>query len=85
MNIERTVLDYIGNINPTLLQRLERPETLKLRRVLDSLDMVDFLAFLEKTFSVRITDQDVLSRNFETIGSVIDFVKGRSTGGGAQD
>ncbi|MFQ5719336.1 MAG: acyl carrier protein [Acidobacteriota bacterium] len=83
--VRRTIVDHLRSINPTALDRVDAPGSLKLRRVLDSLDMVEFLAFLEKAFSIRISDQDVLSRNFESVGSVIEFVAGRKAPDPAQD
>lgn len=48
---------------------------LRLRRILDSLDMLELIAHLEVTFGFKISDQDVVGRNFESIRSVADFVQ----------
>lgn len=74
MNHEEIIVRYLRENKPSGM-RGDDLRALKLRRVLDSLDMVGFLAFLESTFSIKISDQDVLARNFETVGSVVDFVK----------
>lgn len=77
MNHEELIIKYLKEINPSVM-RGETVKTLKLRRVLDSLDMVGFLAHLETTFHIKISDQDVLAKNFETVGSVVEFVKKKS-------
>ena len=74
MNTEETIVAYLKEINPSAM-RVQDPRPLKLRRVLDSLDMMGLIAHLESSFSIRISDQDVLAKNFETIGSVVEFVK----------
>jgi len=48
---------------------------LKLRRILDSLDMLELIAYLEKTFGLKISDEDVVGRNFESVRSVVEFVR----------
>jgi acyl carrier protein len=80
MSVQREILDYLKNVNPAMIERTPEPEALKLRRVLDSLDMVDFLAHLESTYAIKISDQDVLARNFETVGTVVEFVTSRRKG-----
>ena len=45
---------------------------------LDSIDMLDFIAFIESTFGVRVHDADVRPENFETVGAVVRYVRGRT-------
>jgi acyl carrier protein len=78
LNHEEIVINYLKEINPSVIGCEPDPRSLKLRRVLDSLDMVGLLSYLEGTFSIRITDADVLAKNFDTVGSVIEFVKGKT-------
>lgn len=80
MVVQEEILAYLKNVNPTLVERTPEPATLKIRRVLDSLDMVEFLSHLEATYAIKISDQDVLSRNFETVGTVTEFVESKRTG-----
>lgn len=77
MAVRDDIVGYLRQINPTIIERAPEVETLKLRRVLDSLDMMEFLTHLESSYTMKISDQDVLSRNFETVGSVIDFISER--------
>ncbi len=79
MSVRDDVLGYLKRINPTVIERMPEPEGLKLRRVLDSLDMMDFITHLEQSYSIKVTDEDVLTRNFETVGSVIQFVESKTT------
>lgn len=45
---------------------------------LDSVDMLDFIAFIESTFGIRVDDVDVRPENFETVGAVAQYVVGRT-------
>ena len=77
MNVEETIIGYLKDVNPAVISRAPDPNALKLRRVLDSLDMAEFISHLESSFRIKVTDRDVLDRKFETIGSVVAFVAGK--------
>ena len=75
MSAADDILAYLRKVNPTVVDRAPDTNTLKIRRVLDSLDMMEFITFLETTYSIKISDQDVLSRNFETVHTVVAFLE----------
>lgn len=78
--IRDSVLAYLRRVNDPMISRSPEPSTLKLRRVLDSLDMAEFIEHLERAFDIKIADADLLSKNFDTVGSVIRFVGGKARG-----
>ena len=41
---------------------------------IDSMGFMDLIVFLEKEFSIRTGDADLLEENFESINAVSDFV-----------
>ena len=43
--------------------------------LLDSVQVIDLIGFLEDTFTIRLTDDDLQSERFRTIGGVIEIVK----------
>jgi acyl carrier protein len=73
--IRHDLLQHLRTVKPDLPEDDAAARGIKLRRVLDSLDMLEFIAFLEQNFAIRIQDSDVMSRNFETIDSVTAFVE----------
>jgi len=42
--------------------------------LLDSLGILDLVAFLEKEFSIIISDEDLSPENFQSLDSVTEFV-----------
>ena len=61
--------------------------TRPLREMIDSVDMIAFLAFIEETFAVTIDDDWVTPDNFANPAAVVDFIKrlkekSPATGGG---
>lgn len=43
--------------------------------MLDSLGILDLVNFLEKEFSIRVSDEELLPENFQSLNSVTDFVR----------
>ena len=41
---------------------------------IDSMGFMDLIVFLEKEFSIRTGDADLLEENFESINAISDFV-----------
>ncbi len=42
--------------------------------IIDSLGILDLVAFLEKTFGIRVGDEELNPANFDSIASVVRFV-----------
>lgn len=62
-----------------------RPETQLLQSgLIDSLGMVDLVAYLEKSFAIAVDDEDMVPENFETLAAISAFVERKRAGGGGQ-
>lgn len=46
--------------------------------LVDSLGILDLVTFLEKEFSLRVSDEDLLPENFQSLDAVADFVRKKS-------
>jgi len=42
--------------------------------IIDSLGIMDLILFLEKEFAIKVSDDDLVPENFETIASMTVFV-----------
>jgi len=72
MDIERIVFKEIQDKYLQEKRVLLRTMLLKENLGMDSLDIVELTMFLEEQFNIEIDDQ--VSKNWETIGDVIDTV-----------
>ncbi len=45
--------------------------------IIDSLGIMRLIAYLEKTYSIKITDDDLVVDNFETIEAISTFLRNR--------
>ena len=46
--------------------------------IIDSLGIQKLLAFLELTFSIHITDEELIPENFESIESIESFIRNKN-------
>jgi acyl carrier protein len=48
--------------------------------MMDSLGILDLVQFLEKEFSIHVSDDELLPENFESLSAVVSFVNARQGG-----
>lgn len=58
-------------------------ESLMERGVLDSLGLMNLIAFIEEKTGIRIPDSEVMLENFETINAIVTTVDRTRSGRGA--
>ncbi len=71
--IRRILAEYLVEARPTLAA-VDNLEHVSLRDVLDSIDMLSFLAFIEARFDIEIESSDVTPEHFSSIMSVGQFI-----------
>lgn len=64
-------------------QALSREQSLRKAAVFDSVNILEFVLFLERTFSISIESDDMVLSTFETIDNLVNFVC-RKMGGACQ-
>jgi acyl carrier protein len=45
--------------------------------VIDSLGIVELIAFLEKQYAIKVEDDDIDQENFRSVESIVAFVHGK--------
>ncbi len=69
------IIDYLNNINPSGMNLFDDHNEILISKILDSMEMINLLVFLEKTFDINIDADNVLLENFENVRSIVEFVK----------
>jgi len=41
---------------------------------IDSLEVIDFIIFINKTFKIKITNKDISSKKFRLVGGLIEII-----------
>jgi len=52
--------------------------------ILDSLGMLDVVSFLEREFTIHVSDDDLLPENFKSLADLAAFVRRKAAGGATQ-
>ena len=69
--IENKLIDYFKEKVDTVVDS----DTLLLEeKVIDSMGVIELVAFLEATYKVEFTDDDLTVDNFKTIGSISELI-----------
>ena len=68
------IVDYVRGHAPRVAQ-VSDVAALPVYKTFDSIAMVDFIAFLERSFAIRIDDADVLRENFESFAAVARLIE----------
>ena len=69
--IENKLIDYFKEKVDTIVDS----DTLLLEdKVIDSMGVIELVAFLEATYGVEFTDDDLTIDNFKTIGSISNLI-----------
>ena len=53
--------------------------------LIDSLGMVDLVAFIETTFGIQVDDEELVPENFETIFAIAGFVEHKRSKSAGRD
>ena len=69
--IENKLIDYFKEKVDTVVD-LDTP--LLEEKVIDSMGVIELVAFLEATYGVEFTDDDLTIDNFKTIGSISNLI-----------
>jgi hypothetical protein len=46
-------------------------------RIIDSVGLLELVAFLEEKFDIRVEDEEIIPENFDTINNLVIFVKSK--------
>jgi acyl carrier protein len=76
MERKSVLIDYIKNdIMRNRNAKLSDDEDLLSSGILDSLGILQLVAFIEKSFGIRIPDEDVVFDNFQSVNAIVDYLQ----------
>lgn len=82
--IESKVRDFVSRTFPAARKQTIRSNDEWLQSgLIDSLGVLDLVQFLEKEFSIPISDEELLPDNFQSLHAVVSFVQRKSAGSGS--
>lgn len=89
MQVDSKVVKLIEFIKTDLargkgISQLSETDDLVEAEVMDSLGIMKLILFLENTFSVKISDDDLTLENFSSIQSIYTLVESKTSGEGGK-
>jgi acyl carrier protein len=81
MSIKGTVKQFIVSeiMNNKGLTEIEDDLSLIDEGIIDSLGILSLLTFIEKTYSLKISEADLVPENFETIIAISELIRSRQS------
>ena len=76
MEIKNSLKQFIISdlVVDTACSDINETESLIDNGILDSIGLIKFLTFIEDTFSIKISDNEFLPENFETLSSISNLI-----------
>jgi len=74
--LSAAIRSYIAKQFPVARKESLKDDTQLLRSgIVDSLGMLDLVRFLQESFMMQISDEELTPENFATVASLVDFVE----------
>ena len=77
MSVEPVVRDFLRNELGRDASAIGRDQSLLESGTLDSVSVMQLVAFLETTYGITVPDEDMTPDNFDTIAAITAFVERR--------
>jgi acyl carrier protein len=61
--------------------KVSESDSLLEKGVIDSVAMVELVSFIERTFEIRIQDEELMPENFDSLAAIGDFIASKRNGG----
>ena len=76
MDRKTILMEYIKNdIMRNRNAKLSEDDDLLSSGILDSLGILQMVAFVDKTFGIQIPDEDVVFDNFQSVNSLVGYLQ----------
>ena len=82
-DVEQSILDHIRGVAAASNVNVDRDTGLLETGLLDSINLVGLIQFLEERFSIRIPDSDIGAALFEAPATLVSYVERRLGGSAA--
>ena len=82
MDVRSEIRRFFGKELGRELGALSDRDSLLEAGILDSLGVLELVGFIERQYSVEVTDDEMMPDNFDTIDAIVSFVQGRRSSAG---
>jgi acyl carrier protein len=82
VNVETTVRGFLTRELGKDVEQIGNDESLLESGTIDSVGVMQLVAFLEKTYAITVEDDDLMPDNFDTITAIASFIERRQGSAG---
>ena len=82
MSVESSVRTFLSTDLGKDVSSIGPDDSLLESGVIDSMGVLQLVAFLEATHGIKVADDDLMPENFDTIGAITVFVERQAGAGG---
>jgi acyl carrier protein len=77
MAIDEILRKYISEEKGITFDDIGNDTSLLESGLIDSVNMVQILSFIEEQFGIKVEDNELIPENFDTINSIFNLIKGK--------
>ena len=77
MNLRKQIKDYIVEASLMDPEKIEDTTLIFEEGLLDSMGLLFLIEYLNENYGIQVSDDELNPNNFESIDSIVDFVKGK--------
>ncbi len=77
MDTKNKIRQFFGNTLEN--ENIGDDDSLLLAGIIDSLKMMDLIEYLEKEFSLKVDEDELMPDNFDSINAIASFLEGKQT------
>ncbi len=80
MSNQTILMDFIENeITKGRIKNISSSDDLLSAGILNSLGILQLVAFIDEKMGVQIPDEDVVFENFQSIDAIVDYIKSKES------
>ena len=75
MNLKQELIDFLFDDSlKDEFENLGHDDSLLERGIIDSVKMLDLIAFIEQRYQIKVDEEDMYPENFDTINAIEAFI-----------
>ena len=82
MDVRSDIRGFLGKELGRDLGNVSDADSMLEAGILDSLGVLELVGFIERQYAVKVTEDEMMPENFDTIDAIVAFVQGRRRAAG---
>ena len=78
MNMHQEIVDFLYEDSlKSEFENLDYDDSLLELGIIDSIKMLDLIAFIEKKFDIKVDEDDLYPENFDSINAIVNYIQSK--------